>query len=165
MKRFELTDDLITGLADIDEDHRELFELGNRITDPSFLNSDRQIMEDTLSLLSDYIVYHFAAEEYAMFHAGYSGFENQCLWHKNFQQQISQCIGLGKKTGITKELLAKIAFSIEKWFLEHIRIMDLGFAQFTQRQGIRSVNLPSVRKLVESGTLPKDFNPRVAKGR
>jgi hemerythrin len=165
MKRFELTDALRTGLTDIDEDHREIFEAGNRIASPSFINSDSKTLEEVLSFLEDYVLYHFAAEEYAMSNEGFHGMENHCKLHKNFQHNISGYVNTFRTEGISKELILKISFAIEDWLIEHIRITDHDFARFLKRNNVESVHLPGVKKLKEKGMLPKNFNERIAPNR
>lgn len=165
MKRFELTNDLLTGLTDVDEDHRELLETGNRIINPSFIHSDKKTLEEVLSFLDDYVLYHFAAEEYAMCDAGYPGVEKHCRWHKNFQKKISEYVNTGRTEGVSKELILKISFAIEDWFIEHIRISDCDFARFLRQNNVQSVRLPGVRKLKETGCLPENFNEQIVSGR
>ena len=160
MKRLELTADLFTGITDIDEDHRELLEVGNRIVDPSFLKADIQTLEEALSFLEDYVLYHFAAEEYAMSYTGYPGIEKHSRLHKNFQNEISGYVNIGRTEGVTKELVLKISYAIEDWLIEHIRIADREFAKF-----LNPVRLPSVRQLKEAGMLPQNFNEQIAKCR
>ncbi|MDD5168819.1 MAG: hemerythrin family protein [Syntrophales bacterium] len=162
MKRFEFTEDLYTGLADIDEDHRQLLETTNIITSSSFAKEDDRIIEDTLTFLGDYILYHFAAEEFAMSNAGYPGIENHSGWHKKFQQDISGDLNDIRMSGPSKERILKISFAMENWFLEHIRNMDCAFARFLRESNSQHAPLAGVQSLKKAGRLPTNFNSRIA---
>jgi hemerythrin len=157
MKKFEMTEGLMTGIEDIDDDHRQILELGNRIASPDFLNSDKATIHGVLSFLESYVIYHFAAEEYTMFAHGFPGFEIHCRWHEQFQQVISDYAKQGRKESISKELLLRLSFSIEDWLFEHIRIMDRSFADFLRKKAGSSIRLPSIQILKDAGRLPKNF--------
>lgn len=158
MRKFEMTTDLITGMADIDNDHHEILELVNKIISPTFTNGDKVALEDTLSFLKSYVIYHFAAEEYSMFVQRYHGFEKHCNWHEHFKRLISDYVKEGESDGISKGFLLRLSFSIEEWFLEHIRIMDCDFAKFVNKKCGSSACLPDVKILRDEGRLPKDFD-------
>jgi hemerythrin len=163
MKRLELTEDLITGVEDIDEHHRTLLELGNRVIDPSAYKTNGTIFEDALKFLADYVIYHFAAEEYVMVESNFPKYEHHRQWHERFKQEVSDCVNRAKTEGISKDLRLKVSFAIENWLLEHIRITDCSLAKFLQQQkGGTSIHLPSIRVLKDIGRLPEEFNERSA---
>ncbi len=165
MKRFEFTEDLLTGIADVDQDHRNLFEIGNKIISPKFIDAGEKTMEETLSFLDDYVIYHFAAEEYAMYNTGYPGLEKHTLRHKEFRELVSDYLSKASKEGISKEFILKLSFAVENWLLEHIRVADRGFAQYLKQQKIDQPQLPSVQDLKQAGKLSADFNEGLVKGR
>lgn len=165
MKRFEFTEDLLTGIADVDEDHQNLFEIGNTISNPNFIHSDTKTMEETLSFLDDYIIYHFAAEEYAMYNTGYPGLEKHALKHKEFRELMSDYLDKAGKEGISKEFILKISFAVENWLIEHIRVADRAFARYLSQQKIDQPQLPGVQQLKQAGKLSAAFNEGLVKNR
>ena len=48
MGRFTLTEDMVTGILDIDEHHRILLDLGNRVIELSAIKTDRALFEEAL---------------------------------------------------------------------------------------------------------------------
>ena len=159
MRRLELTEDLRTGVEDIDEHHRTLLELGNKVINPSAYKEDGTIFEDALKFLADYVIYHFAAEEYVMIESNFPNYEHHRQWHERFKQEVSDCVNRAQTEGISKDLKLKVSFAIENWLLEHIRITDCSLAKFLQQQkGSTSIHLPSVRALKDMGKLPGEFN-------
>jgi hemerythrin len=155
MRRLELTEDLLTGVEDIDEQHRTLLELGNRVINPSAYKKDGTIFEDALKFLADYVIYHFAAEEYVMIESNFPNYEHHRQWHEHFKQEVSDYVNRAQTEGISKDLKLKVSFAVENWLLEHIRITDSSLAKFLQQQkGGTSMHLPSVRSLKDMGKLP-----------
>jgi len=53
--------------------------LGNRVIDPSAVKTDGPTFEDAIKFLSDYVMYHFAAEEYVMIESHYPNVEHHRL--------------------------------------------------------------------------------------
>jgi len=156
MRRLELTEDLLTGVEDIDEQHRTLLELGNKVINPSAYKTDGTIFEDALKFLADYVIYHFAAEEYVMRESNFPKYEHHREWHEHFKQEVSDCVNRAQTEGVSKDLKLKVSFAIENWLLEHIRITDSSLAKFLQRQkGGTSTHLPSARSLKDMGKLPE----------
>jgi hemerythrin len=162
MKRFEMTEDLLTGVEDIDSHHRRLLELGNKVIDPSAIKTDGVIFKEALTFLSDYVIYHFAAEEYVMALADYPHYEHHRQWHERFRSEISNYANLVRADGITKDLMLKVSFAVENWLLEHIRITDRELGNFLKQQGNPAfVHLPSLRTLKDASKLPEDFDERL----
>ena len=159
MERFELTSDLITGIADIDAQHRTLLELANRVVNPSAIKSDGPMFEGALNFLAEYVVYHFAAEEYLRAESGYPNEIHHLQCHDNFRDDVAAFVAQARREGISKDLRLKVSFAIENWLLEHIRITDQDLAHFLKQQGrVASVRLPDVRTLKEARKLPENFN-------
>ncbi len=159
MRRFELTEDLLTGVEDIDAQHRVLLNLGNKVVDPSAIKGEEKIFTDALAFLGDYVVYHFVAEEYVMEAANYPHYEHHRLWHERFKQEVSRYVEQARREGITKDLRLKVSFAIEDWMLEHIRVTDRALANFLrQRESDVTVHLPDARTLKNAGKLPENFN-------
>ncbi|GAB4287164.1 MAG: hemerythrin family protein [Coriobacteriia bacterium] len=69
---FEWSSSLETGHADIDEQHRGIFALANRLADAIDRGTDDEdAIADAVYGLTDYVVEHFADEEALMTESGY----------------------------------------------------------------------------------------------
>jgi hemerythrin len=159
MKLFELTEDLLTGNKDIDEHHRALLKLGNLVVQPSAIKAEGTIFEEAINFLSDYVTYHFAAEEYVMVSSNYPNYEHHRQWHERFRNDVSTYAHRAQTEGASKDLKLKVSFAIENWLLEHIRITDRSLAKYLQEQsGNTNMSLPTIRVLKEKGILPKEFD-------
>jgi hemerythrin len=156
MRHFELTEDLLTGIEDIDKHHRALIELVNKAVDPSAIKRDGRVFEDALQFLADYVTYHFAAEEYVMLEHGYPNYEHHRQWHERYKHEVSNWINRAKTEGLSKDLRVTISVSIEDWLLEHVRITDKGLALFLrQKVDGAMVHLPDGQFLKKAGRLPE----------
>jgi len=163
MRRFELTDDLLTGIQAIDSHHRRLIELGNAVIDPSAIKGDALNFEDALKFLTDYVIYHFAAEEDVMVESGFPHYETHRQWHERFKQDIMEYANQARVVGVPKDIKLRISFAIENWLLEHIRITDRSLAKYLQEQaGGTDIRLSSIQTLKKKGKLPDAFNGRLS---
>ena len=61
--KYELTKDLETGNAIIDQEHRELFRAVNSLMDACSKGQGRAALEPTMKFLLDYVNKHFSHEE------------------------------------------------------------------------------------------------------
>jgi len=163
MKRFEFTDDLLTGIEDIDNHHRRLLELGNLVIDPSAIKTDALSFEDAIKFLTEYVIYHFAAEEDLMIESNYPYYEHHRQWHERFKQDIFNYANRAESEGISKNIKLKVSFAIENWLLEHIRITDRTLAKYLQEQEDGAyASLSGIRTLKDKGMLPETFNERLS---
>jgi hemerythrin len=163
MKRFELTDDLLTGIADIDNQHRAILELGNRIMDPAAVKATGTEFEDAVSYLSTHVINHFIAEEFAMLQSGYPHYEHHRQWHDRFRQDVNGYAEQSRIEGMSKDLKLKISFALEKWLLEHVRIADRSLADYLKEEGhAGKVHLPSMESFKEKKQRPETFARRTA---
>jgi hemerythrin len=134
MKRLELTTDLLTGIAEIDEQHRELFIMGNRALFPDAVETSTREFADALVFLVRYVDYHFSAEEDAMEWYGYNRLKSHKKQHDRFQEDIKDVLKHAKKEGPTKHLKLKFHYMFSDWFTYHIKHMDHALAEFLQDQ-------------------------------
>ncbi|MDO8987131.1 MAG: hemerythrin domain-containing protein [Coriobacteriia bacterium] len=68
MAYFEWSVDLETGHQDIDDQHRHLFELANKLQAAALVQEedDEETVADTIYELTDYVVQHFNDDEELM---------------------------------------------------------------------------------------------------
>jgi hemerythrin len=163
MDRFALTGDLVSDVPDIDDQHRALLELGNRVVDPATLNQGAAVFREALSFLAGYVRYHFAAEEHVMHNAGYPRLAQHKQWHDRFRQNVDGLAAKARSSGVSRAVALEISFAMETWFLEHIRITDRDMAVFLREQHSdgRENRLPDVATLKRAGALAQDFDERL----
>jgi hemerythrin len=165
MDRFVLTADLVTGVPDIDDQHRTLFAIANRVVDPSTIDKGEPFFREILAFLAGYVLYHFAAEEHVMTNAGYPRFEQHRRWHEDFRAEVAELTEAARAGGVSKALKLRVSFAIEDWLMGHIRITDRDLADFlVQELGLHTVRLPDMQTLKNAGRIPADFHDFVTAG-
>ena len=138
MKNFvEWTDDLSVGIEEIDEQHKILVNLINRLFDETVLHqATTGVIEEILHELVEYTVIHFAVEEslFRIFH--YPGTESHTRHHDELKAQvldIQKKIQRGEAT-VNNELL----MFLKKWLENHIISEDKLYGPFLLKQGVKS---------------------------
>ncbi|MGV8057888.1 MAG: bacteriohemerythrin [Smithellaceae bacterium] len=130
MKYFELTEEMLTGVESMDEQHRTIIELWNNFIDPYTIKISTPLFQDALIFLVDYIIYHLTSEEYAMMMAKYPYYENHCRWHELFTKQITYYIKMVQRKEMSGDLTLEVSSTLEKWLHEHVCKADHDFAEF-----------------------------------
>jgi len=158
MDRFALTNDLLTGVHDIDEQHRQLFQLANQLIDANSSPSDRIKFIRAMAFLGGYIDYHFAAEELTMQDTRFPSYEEHRTFHESFREQLGDIAEEARTTGSSDLPTRRITALLTDWLITHIRIMDRAFAEYlvSQSRG-EPIHLPGQERLVQAGLVPADY--------
>lgn len=152
MKRLELTTDLLTGIADIDDQHRELFIKGNSILFPGGGAPSTREFAEVLVFLIRYVDYHFLAEEDAMERYGFDRSKGHKRQHHRLREDIKDLYKHAKQEGATKNIRIKLHFMLSDWFTYHIKHSDRAFAGFLREQNsLESVSLKEYDELRKLG--------------
>jgi hemerythrin-like metal-binding protein len=144
MKPVKFTSDLLSGVNDIDSQHRALFERTNRLftmLESTEAESNEYAM---LDFLFGYIHYHLAAEETVMQNAGIDG-KAHAFQHDKLREETRELYREYKTKGsFDKGRQARLHFLIEFWFTNHIRYWDRILAE-KLRQALPAPSLPMPR--------------------
>lgn len=115
-------DEYSIGIEKIDNQHKHLFEIGNRAY--ALLNDEFKVdkydhIVEIVEELKEYTLYHFKSEEEYMKSISYKGYLNQKAQHDYFVGKINE-VDLHKidenQDAYLKDLLALIF----EWILKHI---------------------------------------------
>jgi hemerythrin len=130
MPRFRLTDELLTGIDGVDQQHRMLFELANRIVDPETERGADVAVFASLAFLSEYVQDHFAAEESAMAAVGYPDRDNHARAHDDFRKLIAVLLEQSLEERNITELRRSLARAVSVWLVHHVRVDDKAMAAY-----------------------------------
>ncbi|MDR2897250.1 MAG: bacteriohemerythrin [Spirochaetaceae bacterium] len=125
-----LSKDLEVGVPEIDEQHRELVNRLNQVTEMGIDAVSREETKKTLDFLGDYVVKHFGDEEALQKKSGYPKYE----WHKeqhklfidNFKKLKEEFITNGASLKYTMDLNN----SIITWIVRHIKTADVELGKY-----------------------------------
>jgi hemerythrin len=121
---------LEVGVPEIDEQHRELVNRLNQVTEMGIDAVSREETKKTLDFLGDYVVKHFGDEEALQKKSGYPKYE----WHKeqhklfidNFKKLKEEFITNGASLKYTMDLNN----SIITWIVRHIKTADVELGKY-----------------------------------
>lgn len=136
---FLWTEDLGTGVAMIDDQHRELFSRLNALMEACRLRKGREEIGQFLAFLDEYVIHHFVAEEREMAGADYPGISAHKTEHREF---VTQMLAIKKEAreygdGIHVILLAVRASG--EWLASHIRKTDQAMAAHLKSKGVSAI--------------------------
>ena len=128
MERLQLTEDLLTGWDDIDDQHEQLFELANAFIDVDEGDEDGWL--ETIAFVSGFVTYHFAAEEKAMRHHEYGELDAHAATHTELRQEIEDLRAELFAKGPVRGVKAKLRSILGESFGSHVKGWDRRLAAF-----------------------------------
>lgn len=120
------------GIEDLDEDHRELIAIVNKLSvDENRANPD--LVEAILDELVVYTKHHFAAEEECMATANYPTFAAHKALHDALTRQVEEYLDKvrARRDGITGEEVFDFCAG---WLGKHILKEDTRFGDYAQAE-------------------------------
>jgi len=137
MNQIKWSDGLSVGVKAIDDDHKHLISIINRLFVALDTNASKNMLASVFDELEKYTVYHFDHEEQLMY-AQCSSFEDEAYidahvkQHKGFFNSIPE---LKKKllNASSKELSLEVVEFLANWLLEHIVKEDLSFTEYLMK--------------------------------
>ena len=168
IRPLELAPHLITGLADIDNQHRALLALANEVVFAHKLDTSPELFRRAISFLDGYIAFHCAAEEAAMIQCKCPlAMRSEHLeFHGHLRRELEDIVTRSVRDGASGDLKLDIFFVLDDWLVYHVGEADHRLAAFLRGSsgGKAAPHLPEVGWLKASGALPADFNEQILAG-
>jgi hemerythrin len=133
MKPFELTEDLQTGIEEIDNQHRKLLSWANFVTFDDADSTDQKVAE-ALGNLQDYVVYHFQTEEKAMEKYDYGKVDKHKKQHQRLMNEVADLFSRSRGKETDEGTLAELQYMFTDWVQLHILEWDQPFAAFLKNK-------------------------------
>ena len=125
---------LETGHSKIDEQHKSLVEIFNRLHGAMKQGKGREELEGILVFLKDYTVSHFGMEEQLMLQHGYSGAARHKEIHADLVRPVAELVT--KFQAGTTTLTLPVMNFLEDWLVQHIQGEDYRMALEFKSKGI-----------------------------
>ncbi len=119
---FEWDNKYSVSVNSMDQHHKKLFDLINKLHEAMFVGQGKTVLESVLKELIDYTVYHFKAEEDLMIAANYPGFSEQKAQHDSFVTKMNgfkRDFESGNPT-----LTIPLMTTLRDWLVNHIMVVD-----------------------------------------
>jgi hemerythrin len=115
---------LLTGIDDIDRQHRELFARIGALLDAARDRRSKEEVLRTMEYLGEYAVDHFAAEEREMDRTEYPRAEGHRLEHRQFVKELEVLRQELATEGPTVLFIIRVGNRVTEWLREHIYRTD-----------------------------------------
>jgi len=122
--------DLATGVAEIDEQHREIFKRIGKLTGACRAGKGKHEIEETFAFLSDYVLTHFGMEEALMEKFNYPDYPFHKVQHRKFMQNFLEMKEKLEAEGTSSELAIQANVLLMDWLAVHIRNYDKSLGVF-----------------------------------
>ncbi|MCL2617839.1 MAG: bacteriohemerythrin [Defluviitaleaceae bacterium] len=127
-----ITKDLETGVAKVDEQHRELVnQLNSMMTSQG---STRDENEKTLQFLTEYALMHFKTEEDLMEECKYPALLIHQGQHRLFVEKYLVFKENFEKDPDANSVSVDMLDFLKSWLLNHIKVSDVAFGKFYAEQ-------------------------------
>lgn len=124
----ELTEDLLTGVPEMDEQHRVLVGLLNEVYALARQGQREEAREKLLSGVVAYVDFHFRAEEAFQEKIGFPECEAHRKIHESFRKQVLEWVEEAKAGD--EKAIHEIVAMIWAWFFRHIAVRDKAYGTF-----------------------------------
>jgi hemerythrin len=115
---------LLTGVDEIDAQHREMFARIGALLDAARNRRSREEVLRTIEYLGSYTIEHFAAEERQMERTGYPRADGHRLEHRQFTKEL-EVLRLELATeGPSVLFVIRVGNRVTEWLREHIYRTD-----------------------------------------
>ncbi len=136
MSLVQWSDRYATGIAEVDDQHKTLFNAVNDLHDGLMGGKGKEAIQKTLDFLVDYTVKHFSDEEKFMKQQGFPGLSAHHTEHTMLLDEVASF-----REQYTKNAAAvrpmEVARFLGDWLTHHIHQMDMQYAAFVKAKGHR----------------------------
>jgi hemerythrin-like metal-binding protein len=122
------------GVKEMDEQHKKLLGMINRLIEEQHTLTDPRTIADLLTEMTDYAQVHFRAEEFLMAEYGYEQIGAQEKQHQAF---IDKTISFYSATDIGPNILSVALLDyLGTWLVGHILQEDMKYKNFFKSKGL-----------------------------
>lgn len=135
---FKWKDAYNTNISTIDEQHKKLFAIGNKLYNIILVNDAFDHFDEikrVIDELKDYTIYHFNYEEEMMEKLGYDKIDEHKIQHAAFVNRIRK-FGDDDIDSQQKETIMTIINFIADWISSHIVKSDLQYRDYFISKGL-----------------------------
>ena len=135
MSKIVWNDVLSVHIPEIDEQHKTLIEMINRLEDAvtdGGWSRKNIVMSDVLIEMINYLDYHFTTEENYMIDHHYPHFDTHRKQHKDFVNKVNTFAD--EYNNGTEALPENILAFLKEWLVDHVMGADCQFGTFVVEQ-------------------------------
>ena len=126
----EWTTDLATGVDEIDNQHKELFQRINNLLDACNHGKGKAEVKKVIWFLEDYVITHFSEEEKYMGKHDYPDYISHKKQHLEFIENFNSLKKQFEAEGPGIHIVVITNNLIVDWLKKHIRVLDKALGSF-----------------------------------
>lgn len=128
------SNELATGVAAIDNQHKEIFKRVDRLAAACSDGKGKDEVLRLLLFLEEYVKEHFAAEERLQMRHAYPEYVAHKSQHSRFMTDVARLTSEFRAEGATLSLVIMTNKTITSWLIQHITKTDMEFAKYLREQ-------------------------------
>ena len=132
------------GVAEIDAQHKALFEVAGRFSAAVEARESGAVLEELFAFLAEYALDHFAAEERLMREVGYPELAQHIQEHTLFKRQLASLVPQWSSEGASPAVLMALRGFLELWLTEHVTTSDQRIGDYVRNSQLSRVQGGSV---------------------
>ena len=129
------SDQLSVGINTIDDQHKKLVSIINRLYDAMKSGKGSEILSEVLSELIEYTKYHFSTEETLMKNNAYPNYQSHKSLHSKLVEKVMD-LELDLKAGRIA-LSVQVFHFLKDWLVNHIQGEDKKYAPFLTKVTVK----------------------------
>lgn len=131
-----LTDEMLTGIDVIDDQHRAWLEHFSEVMTAARCGGPATNVARALGFLVSYTIEHFSTEEKCMVENNYPGYQTHREEHAKLIKSLSAVLDGYEQHGAIRMVTDSLEVFLEEWLNNHIQTVDKGLARFLRNNGI-----------------------------
>ena len=135
MDKIEWSEEFSVGVRLLDEQHKKLIRMVNRLIDAHGAAVNSEAVSEALTEMTQYARSHFKDEEQLMLDHGYPEYASQKEQHKAFvKRTVSLCTATSARV---EDVPRKTVAYLRDWWTHHILREDMEYRSFFEEKGVR----------------------------
>ena len=127
MAGFKWNKGLETGIAEVDDQHRQLFKRIDSLELSLYGGKPKVETVIMIEYLGSYVEEHFEAEESLMLRFSYPGFNKHRQEHQEFRELYKKIRDEYERKGVDSYMALDVDKEIRKWWENHMMRSDMAF--------------------------------------
>ena len=132
--KIEWQDYLSVGVAEIDRQHKQLFDKFNAFLAASDAGQGTEDVSRLFWFLTAYVATHFADEERLQKRIGFPDYPKHREQHLAFTRQVAGLKERLASEGPSGEFVSTVTLTMTGWLIEHISGMDRAIGRFLKER-------------------------------
>ncbi len=132
----EWKEDLAIGVAQVDDQHKELFKRVSDLFDACTAGKGKEEIVKVVKYLEDYVVVHFSEEEELQRQYSYPEYNNHKQQHDKFVSDFFALKAKLQYEGPTATIIIQLNHTLVNWLINHIRKSDKALGIYLKQKGI-----------------------------